>query len=39
MKIFKQNKKTGLSCGINDQEELFLGNNKGGYNLPYSKRK
>lgn len=38
MKIFKQNKTTGLSCGINDFGELFLGNKKGGCNLPYSKK-
>ena len=34
MTIFKENKKTGLSCGINDYGELFLGDNSSGYNLP-----
>lgn len=34
MKIFRENKKTGLSCGINDNGDLFLGDNTSGYNLP-----
>lgn len=34
MIIFKENKKTGLSCGINDWGELFIGDNKSGANLP-----
>lgn len=34
MIIFKENKKTGLACGINDYGELFLGDNKSGCNLP-----
>lgn len=34
MIIFKENKKTGLQCGVNDFNELFLGDNKSGYNLP-----
>ena len=34
MIIFKENKKTGLQCGINDYGELFLGDNRSGYNLP-----
>ncbi len=33
MTIFKENKKTGLQCGINDNGELFLGDAKSGYNL------
>jgi hypothetical protein len=33
MIIFKENKGTGLSCGINDNGELFLGDDKSGYNL------
>ena len=36
MKIFKENKKTGLQCGVNDYNELFLGDNESGYNLPYT---
>ena len=34
MVIFKENKKTGLQCGINDYGELFLGDDNSGYNLP-----
>ena len=33
MVIFKEDKKTGLSCGINDDGDLFLGNDSSGYNL------
>ena len=38
MKIFKENKKKGLRCGINDDGELFLGSNKSGYNLRNTRR-
>lgn len=34
MIIFKENKKTGLQCGVNDFNEVFLGDNRSGYNLP-----
>lgn len=34
MKIWREDKLTGLSCGINDYGELFLGNEESGYNLP-----
>lgn len=34
MIIFKQNKETGLACGINDDGDLFLGDSQSGYNLP-----
>lgn len=34
MTIFKENKKTGLQCGINDFGEVFCGNDHSGYNLP-----
>lgn len=34
MIIFKENKKTGLQCGLNNFNELFLGNDRSGYNLP-----
>lgn len=34
MVVFNVDKRTGLSCGINDFGELFFGNNKSGYNLP-----
>ena len=33
MIIFKENKVTGLSCGVTDWGELFLGDNKSGANL------
>lgn len=33
MVIFKENKKTGLACGINNDGDLFLGNKSSGYNL------
>ena len=36
MRIFKENKKTGLQCGINDFGELFLGDRESGYNLPFT---
>lgn len=32
MQIFKQS--GNLSCGINDDGDLFLGDNKSGFNLP-----
>lgn len=34
MIIFKENKVTGLSCGVNDWGELFIGDNKSGANFP-----
>lgn len=35
MIFFKENEKTGLSCGINDNGDLFLSIGDGdGYNLP-----
>lgn len=34
MIIFKENKVTGLQCGVNDFGELFLGDKESGYNLP-----
>lgn len=37
MVIFKENKMTGLQCGINDHGDLFLANNNSGYNLPDTK--
>lgn len=33
MMVFKENKKTGLQCGINDYGELFFGDDRSGYNL------
>ena len=34
MTIFKENKETGLMCGINNDGDLFLGDDRSGYNLP-----
>lgn len=34
MIIFKENKVTGLSCGVNNWGELFIGDNRSGVNLP-----
>lgn len=34
MTIFKKDEKTGIRIGVNDRGELFLGNDKSGYNLP-----
>lgn len=33
MIIFKENKETGLSCGVNDWGELFIGDDKSGANF------
>ena len=32
MKIFAE--ANGVSCGVNDDGDLFLGNDRSGYNLP-----
>ena len=34
MTIFKENKETGLQCGVNDYGNLFLGNDRSGCILP-----
>ena len=34
MKIWLKDEKTGLSCGVNADGELFLGDDRSGYNLP-----
>lgn len=34
MLIFKEDIRTGVSCGLNDFGELFFGNSHSGYNLP-----
>lgn len=34
MTIFREDKRTGISCGINDDGNLFLGDDRSGYNLP-----
>lgn len=33
MLIFKEDSRTGVSCGLNDFGELFIGNSCSGYNL------
>lgn len=33
IKIWLRDENTGIECGINKDGELFLGNNKSGYNL------
>lgn len=33
IKIWLKDEKTGIECGINKDGELFLGDNKSGYNL------
>lgn len=33
MIIFRENKQTGLQCGLNDFGELFIGDKKSGANL------
>ena len=33
MEIFILDKETGLSCGVNDLGDLFLGDSRSGYNL------
>lgn len=32
--VFAEDFKTGISCGINVDGDLFLGSNDSGYNLP-----
>ena len=34
MEIFREDKKSKLSCGINDDGVLFFGNDESGFNLP-----
>ncbi|HZK58084.1 MAG TPA: hypothetical protein VFD17_07220 [Clostridia bacterium] len=38
MRTWLKDKKTGIKCGTNDQGELFLGDDKSGYNLPDTPR-
>lgn len=33
MEIFREDKETGISCGVNDRGDLFLGDSKSGYNM------
>ena len=33
MEIFREDKETGISCGVNDLGDLFLGDSRSGYNL------
>ena len=34
MQVWKRDERTGIACGINDDGELFLGNDRSGFNLP-----
>ena len=34
MVIWRRDERTGIECGINDDGELFLGNDRSGFNLP-----
>lgn len=34
MIVFKENKETGMSCGVNDYGDLFIGDDESGFNLP-----
>lgn len=33
MEIFREDKETGISCGVNDLGDLFLGDSKSGYTM------
>ena len=33
IKVWLRDEKTGIECGINKDGELFIGDNKSGYNL------
>lgn len=33
MEIFREDKETGISCGVNDLGDLFLGDSRSGYNM------
>ena len=34
MQVWKRDEKTGVECGINDDGELYLGDDRSGFNLP-----
>jgi hypothetical protein len=34
MVIWRRDERTGIEVGINDDGELFLGNDRSGFNLP-----
>ena len=34
IKTWFEDEKKGISCGINSEGELFIGNSTSGYNLP-----
>jgi len=34
MEIWRRDERTGIEVGINDDGELFLGDNRSGFNLP-----
>lgn len=35
--VWLRDSKTGIGCGINHHGDLFLGDNRSGYNLPDTK--
>ena len=34
MQAWKGDERTGIECGINDDGELYLGDDRSGFNLP-----
>lgn len=34
MEIWRHDENTGMTCGVNDDGDLFLGDELAGYNLP-----
>ncbi len=34
MQIWRRDDATGIECGVNSDGELFLGNDRSGFNLP-----
>ena len=34
MVIWRRDERTGIECGINDDGELYLGDDRSGFNLP-----
>lgn len=34
MQVWKRDERTGIECGINDDGELYLGDDRSGFNLP-----
>ncbi len=38
MEVWLKDIKTGIECGVNNDGDLFLGNDRSGYNLPDTPR-